>query len=390
MRPYHHRHRILFLFLIALLLLHPFASSLSLAETEAKDIVNKCILRVSCNREQRQYLTTRSLHQWWDGDVDGVLTVTLPKGKKAQGVMLAFYEAVPELIIEGLDGDTPAEIARYQQPYHNQFIPFEKAVNAFQIRCVGEIPLKISRVNVLTEGLLPAWVQSWQPPEENAELLLIATHPDDEVLWFGGLLPLYAGELQRRVAIAFVHTCARLDSRNELLDALWHCGVRSYPYIPDQPYTSDYLGYVTSCVRKAKPQVVVTQDINGEYGHLAHRLTVAAVISAVAEGGAADPAMYPESAAAFGLWQPQKLYIHLWPENQSTFDWMQRLPALGNKSAYRIAVEAFKKHMSQQSGRHEFSLSGLYDCRKLGLYFSLVGPDDTAHPDLLQHIEPLE
>ena len=43
--------------------------------------------------------------------------------------------------------------------------------------------------------------------------------------------------------------------------------------------------------------------------------------------------------------------------------------------------------MSQQNGRHQVLMSGKYDCRRLGLYFTLVGPDDTTQPDLLQHIE---
>lgn len=355
---------------------------------EAKDVAAKCVIRLSVNKNARTDLLARSLARYWDGGADGEMTVTLPRDEKAQGVMLALYDSVTEIVIDSLDADAPEEIARYTLPYMNDYIPFSRPAHSFRIRN-GDSgrALRIGRINVLTEGTLPDWVQQWSPPLEGADIQLIACHPDDEVLWFGGLLPTYAGELGKKVQVTFVHTTTpRLDRKNELLDALWHCGVRNYPQLPESPWTQDVPRYILRAIRKARAQVVVTQDVKGEYGSASHIAMVAAVIDAVT-GQSADPSADSNSAQAYGTWQPKKLYVHLWPENQSVFDWSRKLPRMGNRSGYKIACEAFKLHMSQQTGKYEVAMYGARDCRRLGLYFTLVGPDDPDHPDLLQHIE---
>ena len=60
------------------------------------------------------------------------------------------------------------------------------------------------------------------------DLLLLVAHPDDELLWFGGLLPTYAGERGVRVQVAYLVPATPLR-RLEMLDALWQCGVKRYP-----------------------------------------------------------------------------------------------------------------------------------------------------------------
>ena len=352
---------------------------------EAKDLAEKCILRFSVNSMQKTDMLARSLHKYWDAGKDGVLRVTLPEKQKSQGVMLSFYQTVPEVIIESLDGKKPVEIARYTLPYQNDYIPFTKPAHSFQIRAAKGGHLQINRLNVLSEGKLPDWVQRWEPPLKEADIQLIACHPDDEVLWFGGLLPTYAGQLKKRVQVTFIHTGTRYDRRNELLDALWYCGVHVYPNVPKSNWTKKVNDYVIDAIRRTKASVVVTQDVNGEYGNENHKTMTQAVIKAVT-GQCADAKVRPSSAKKYGVWQPQKLYIHLWPENQSVFDWSKKLSKMGNQSGFTIAQKAFEKHMSQQNGRYEVAMSGRYDCRLLGLYFTLVGPDDTKHPDLLQNI----
>ena len=54
--------------------------------------------------------------------------------------------------------------------------------------------LKFNEVFVFGAGELPDWVQRWQPTAEKADLLVLATHPDDELIFFGGTIPTYAVE----------------------------------------------------------------------------------------------------------------------------------------------------------------------------------------------------
>lgn len=90
--------------------------------------------------------------------------------------------------------------------------------------------LRINDLFVLSEGDLPDWVQVWQPTEEKADILFLSTHPDDELIFFGGAIPTYAVEQQRKVVVAYF-TRSNTTRSSELLNGLWHMGVRTYPVI---------------------------------------------------------------------------------------------------------------------------------------------------------------
>ena len=241
--------------------------------------------------------------------------------------------------------------------------------------------------------------------EEPAELMLISTHPDDEILWFGGILPYYAGELRRKVEVVYMVGGLNPVRTLELLDGLWYMGVTHYPDIGTfsnvglGSLSSVYDGWgrygaderIVEVIRHYRPQVVITQDVNGEYLHYAHVATVQAVIDVFENGLSADEGKYPESAAAWGTWEPLKLYIHLWKENEIRFDWNRPLDAFGGKTGLQIAKAAFKKHVSQQNSKYHHAVkdSGQFDCSRFGLYWSSVGPDE-AHDDLFEHVPTQE
>ena len=44
----------------------------------------------------------------------------------------------------------------------------------------------IGEIYAFSPGELPGWVQVWQPPLEEADLLLVSSHSDDEQLFFAG------------------------------------------------------------------------------------------------------------------------------------------------------------------------------------------------------------
>lgn len=76
-------------------------------------------------------------------------------------------------------------------------------------------------------------------------MMLVVAHPDDDLLWFGGLLPYYAGEKGLRVQVVYLAPTST-SRRTELLAALWECGVTAYP---------TFLGFHD---KQAK-------DLNGQY-----------------------------------------------------------------------------------------------------------------------------
>lgn len=274
----------------------------------------------------------------------------------------------------------------------------------------------IGEIYAFSPGELPGWVQVWQPPLEEADLLLVSSHSDDEQLFFAGVLPYYA--VERKLAVQVVYLVQHFERQgnqghqrpHEQLNGLWTVGIRNYPIIPDFPdmysesknpetafaqalkaYRSvdyeyeDFVSYLTGCIRRFKPLVVVSHDLKGEYGHGTHVLCANALIDAVS--AAADPAQYPDSAS-WDPWEIQKLYLHLYEDNQITLDLDTPLNSLGGKSPFQVTQAGFACHYTQQwtwfnkwmNGTQAKPITRAADIKTYspclyGLYSTTVGPD---------------
>lgn len=288
---------------------------------------------------------------------------------------------------------------------------------------VGSLQGKVNTVRVFGAGTLPAEVQVWEPPCEEADLMLFSTHADDEHLFFAGILPYYAGELRKKVQVVYMVNHNDSESRpHELLNGLWAVGVRHYPVISaapdlyseslaeacrsfaDEGYEQDYfIRYVTEAIRRFRPLVAVGHDLNGEYGHGAHMLYADVLKEAWKRSGDAD--YDPESAEQYGVWTVPKLYLHLYEENPIVIDWDGKLlSAFGGRSAFQVSVEeGYARHESQHytwfskwcgydpawnvrsaadietlAGKPDVSglvKEGGFSPRRFGLYASTVGED---------------
>lgn len=260
--------------------------------------------------------------------------------------------------------------------------------------------LYINEFFVLGEGEKPDWVQDWQPTHEKAEILFISTHPDDELIFFGGAIPTYASEMQRDVVVAYF-TPSNGTRSSELLNSLWYLGVRNYPIIGDfsdkmsknMAAAYKYAGgekvvneWFVELYRRCKPEVVVTQDLEGEYGHSMHQMVSDAAGNAIAL--AANAEEYPDSAALYGTWEVKKFYRHLWAENQITFDWTVPLTSLGGATGMELADSAFEIfHKTQETSGNSVMEDGVeYDNRLFGLVYSTVG-EDVEKNDFLENID---
>lgn len=275
----------------------------------------------------------------------------------------------------------------------------------------------IADIYAFSEGELPDWVQIWQPPCEEADLLLISSHSDDEQLFFAGILPYYAVERELKVQVAYIIQHFEVNgSRNhqrphEQLDGLWAVGVRNYPIMSDFPdlYAEskdrqtafkqasavfekqgitydDFIAYITECLRRFKPLVVVSHDLDGEYGHGTHVLCAAALTEAIEY--ATDENMYPESAEKYGTWQVEKTYLHLYEENPIVMNFDVPLESFGGKTAFEVTQDGFACHKSQHwtwfykwiYGTADRPITKATDIRKYspckyGLYDTKVGAD---------------
>lgn len=261
---------------------------------------------------------------------------------------------------------------------------------------------RVAEIFAFTDGKLPDWVQIWEPPCENADLLVLPTHADDEFLWFGGVLPYYAGELGYEVQVVYLTNHYNMAIReHERLNGLWAVGVRHYPIVGEQftdlDKTKKYdaaaetfgyqnvLAFQVEMLRRFHPRVVVAHDIKGEYGHGAHILNARTLLEALEMTG--DPDAFPQSAKEYGVCKVQKCYLHLWEENRITVKWNRlKLEKFGGRSALEMARLGFEKHQTQ-TAFYEVKDIGLCDCRIFGLAYTNVGYDTPDTNDMFEHVD---
>ena len=388
------RLKLTFLLFVLLFLLCGFACA------ESREITKDCRFTATVKSDDARRVTNDDYNNYWNS-VGGVMTVKLPAGTAARGIQLSFLGTAMPVTVEALDGDgIVTGQAVYEDRYLNAYLPLS-AEGAYRIAAMDPgVELRLNRVRVFSGDEMPPDVQIWREPEGPVDLLHIVTHPDDELVWFGGLLPTYAGERGMNVLVAYAvtHGALKAGRLNELLDGLWVCGVRSYPILgPFDDFQVKSIAAVikrwgegaaqawcTGLLRQYQPKVVVTHDIRGESGHMQHQTVALAVIDAVTEWSG-DAGRDPESAAEYGVFTPQKLYIHRYRQNEICLDWNQPLAAFGGKSGAEVARQAFKKHVSQKNTHYTIFMSGPMDSRCLGLYFSTVG-EDVQKNDIFENI----
>lgn len=249
-------------------------------------------------------------------------------------------------------------------------------------------PIRMVELEVYSPGVLPDSVHIWEPTPSRAEIMFIATHQDDEILYFGGAIPYYAGELNYDTVV--VYTAFDSSRRlHEALEGLWVCGATQYPVFLDYPdrYSmtieealeswneAEVTKSLTELLVRYQPQVVVSQDIDGEYGHGQHKLTVHCVRQALNK--AEDPDYVSGNFPEATTWSVSKCYLHLYRKNAISMPWDKlTMTSAGGKTTLEIARRAFLCHASQQEFDYEVSTTAEgYDCRSFGLYRSSVGED---------------
>lgn len=277
----------------------------------------------------------------------------------------------------------------------------------------------LSEIYIFSSGETPDFVQKWEPPlDGKTDILMMPTHGDDDQLYFAGLLPYYAGELDCAVQVVYLtnHRCYTTLRVHEMINGLWATGVENYPIfgykldfrIDDlqgsyQVYANngiskdDLVGFVVEQLRRFKPQVVVGHDINGEYGHGMHRVYADIIMDAVEISN--DPESYPELAQEYGVWDVPKTYLHLLEENPIEINYDIPLESFDGLTAFQVTQKyGFPCHVTQQVYRNFWIwLNGSngeitkateiekYNPCKFGLYRSTIG-EDVQKNDFLENI----
>ncbi len=388
--------------LIALLTLLALSLSVAFA-AEANDITEDCKFKVCSSGRKYTLMTDKKYTSYWESNKIKTpwIAITAPEGKPIAGLYVCFGN-MPESweIQTSDDGKDWFTAVPGDTRFLHAYVALPQPAQHVRLAVTSEkkTALRINDLFVLSEGDLPDWVQVWQPTEGKADILFLSTHPDDELIFFGGAIPTYAVEQQRKVVVAYFSRSNTTRS-SELLNGLWHMGVRTYPVIGNfkdsyaQNLKAAYKSaggkgkvneWIVGLYRQYKPEVVVTQDTNGEYGHKQHMMIADAAQNCIAL--AANEDEFTASTIAYGTWQVKKLYLHLYPENQITFDWTVPLKSMNGATGIELAEEAYTLHKTQASSGMSVTETGTkYDNRVFGLAFTTVG-EDVRKDDFLENI----
>ncbi len=307
-------------------------------------------------------------------------SITVTVGKNTKGIYFV-WEDYPEngYIISSENNNDIEQKSGYLQEY----ISFQNDVSD-EITITANSSGKVLEILPVGDGELPARVHNWQPPVEKADILLLPTHADDEHLFFGPIMPIYANKGNVAIQVAYMVNHDREPYRNqEMLNGLWTAGIRNYPIIPefsdvltlslDHAKTiyppEEIIDYQVELIERFEPQVIVAHDFAGEYGHGAHILNTECLTQSI----------------NIAKVRPKKVYVHLYKGNEITLEIDIPLEKFGGATAFDVVVSAFDHHKSQHQ-YYEVEHGGIYDMKKYGLYFSTVGLDSAN--DMLENIQP--
>ncbi len=308
------------------------------------------------------------------------ITVTSKDGSPIGSIYVKWNKAVKpyELIT---DTET---LSCGEYGFLHEFIALDNPSTAVTFSLPAEDPMGIYSLRIFTDNDVPADVQIWQPPCERADILLVSAHSDDEILFMGGIIPTYGVQQGARVQVAYMTEFWTTTPvrEHEKLDGLWEDGLRYYPVCgnfkdvyaenladAEKKYDLDAMtAYVAEIIDRFQPQVVVTHDFNGEYGHGFHMLTAKAVAAAL-------------ETATFDV---PKAYFHLYPENKLHMELNVPLSSMEGRTALDVAKAAYLQHKSQQWCWFYVSDTYKYSCADFGLYKTTVGVDE--EPSMLDHI----
>ena len=398
----------LFLSLLLMLLL---CAVPALAQ-EAADLTEQCKITASSRAARVPRLMDRDYGTGFisDSQKNPHLDITAPKDSPIYGVYACFGGKQVPWEIQAKQGGKWVTVYESDGEFVHQFAALPQGETDLRIRCTAEKQTvwAISELYLFGEGELPSFVQQWQPQPEKVDLMVLSGHPDDEILFFGGAIPYYAGERGLNVMVVYLTSGNMSDliknnrvtgRRSELLNGLWEMGLRNYPVVYDfwDKYSKKLdTGYeavgkkkvqetMVELLRQCKPEVVVTHDVNGEYGHGIHRVCADVMMHCIPI--AAEAANYSESAQRYGAWQAKKLYLHMYDQNAIEMDWDQPLSAFGGLTGYQVAEAGYQQHVSQheagqknpETGKFEYFIveprESKYSCYRFGLAYTVVGYD---------------
>ena len=367
------------------------------AET-AQDVTAACKVKTSEGKASR-FLDEKISSSWGYESPNATIKLELPSDAVPGALMIKWKFDPTGYLIEEYDADQNLLASRDQTctfPNISSYYTLDVRTRYVTLTMTA-MDQRISTLRVYSTGEPDADTQIWDDQMTKADLMVVSTHQDDELIFFGGIIPYYDLVQGKATQVVYMADCAR-SRREEALKGLWVMGVRTYPEfinlldehirsydqtLADWGGTDNVTEQLVERIRRFRPEVILTHDLNGEYGHNQHKVTARTMQAAIE--AAADPTRYPASAQLYGAWQTKKLYLHLYGENRVYMDWNTPYEQLGGLTPLQSAQLGYSQHVSQHK-YYQVSAGGKYDNSIFGLAYSTVGPDTEGKNDLFEHL----
>lgn len=366
-------------------------------ESTAKDIVKQCKFSSSAYTHSTKLLYDGSLELGYKtkkSESGNYLEIVFPEGESVQGMYIKWEKHPGEWELWCSFG-SEFEFVRScgSEGFVQEYIALPEGSVGAKIICDNgkENVLSILELAVYTPGNLPETVHIWNKSPKTVDFLVVSTHQDDEVLFFGGTIPYYAGEKDIDTMVVYM-TFDEGRRLHEACDALWYGGCRFHPefaMFPDKYSLTlndakkawdedEVTNYLTEIVLSYRPNVILTQHTKGEYGHGQHQLMVHCLKNAVEN--AASENFVAENFSEYSVWDTPKFYMHALPEDCTMkVMWDEIiLESFGGITALDAAQRSFELHVSQNYAngfRIHYDTGDKSDCTLFTLYRSKVGAD---------------
>lgn len=393
------------LILIASVVLCSIFSPNAYGQTEGPDITNEITCTISTGASSNKLLDD-NYQTYWHTQKAADKYIQIECAQPISYLYVCYIYKPSSLIIQSSsDGSTWQDIA-YESPSEYNHILYTLDTPSTSLRIYApthsEGSFGVNEIKALSQGALPSYIQQWKPTWDKADILIFAAHPDDEAVFFSGIIPYYAGEQDKKVIVSYL-TTNPIFRCSETLNYLWTMHENHLPlyanfedvYCEGTSYAQKIWGYektidyMVNVIRQRKPDIIISHDLNGEYGHGQHMFTAEALKQAVLL--ASDATYHTSSYEEFGPHLVKKLYLHLYEENQIRLDvFDDPLEEYDGLSAIDIAQIGILEYASQlhfQVVRVHLDDSPT-TCYNYGLAYSSVGLD-TIGKDIFENI-PLE
>ena len=321
---------------------------------------------------------------------NGTINIRIPNSKKIDGILIKFFQANNNYTI--LSYSKERKLINYYNnsgyPMIHKYFKLSEETSNIKINIKGNKKQKgICLLRVYEKNKVGFSVEQWKPPEK-CDLMVVSSHRDDELLYFGGTIPYYSFIKKKKICTVYMSGNDIIRLR-EALSSQWSMGIKNYPIFMGFMGGNHLninntlniwggeefvIGKLVEKIRQYKPKVIVTHDLKGEYGHPSHKTTSLVVKKAILL--AVNSNKFNSSYNIFGTHEVKKLYIHLYKRNQVIMNWHKRSHFLNYKTPFELACIGYDKYYSQHRifGMN-FKIVKKYPNNLYGLIYSKVGKD---------------